>query len=512
MERSGVQSSLAAPSQPLLIPDRQGLGPISPVQSSICLIAWTYHVRRRRLHASIRQIGIVPGCRRCRQTRSPDRHRHSITRLRTGRQLSWTSQNQPATPAHEVGGGVDRLDRHDPVAAQVEDGEGAAGRIAAHQLAVGVERQARDLQLDVILVGPEPRHFRRRGRAADDGRGHLLGLFQGVGHALQPVHDAAVDRDGPPRHIADRVDVRVAGAGGLIDHHAVLARQARSPRQGFARQSADADKDGVRRDQRSVGQPHAAVLEARDLDAGQDLDAVFLVQIGEEGRQGLRRHAGQHPVHALDHHRLGAQGAGRGRRLQPDIAAADHRQPFARRQHGLQPLGVIEGAQLQQVGPVRAGDGQFAGRRAGGEDQRVVRLDRSVGEGHGPGVRVNGARRDAGAQGDVLLGVEALGTQQQVFQARLPFQPGFRQGRALIGRRILLPRQDDLALIPILPQQRRRRAPRVSRADDHNLGRQSRAISRHGFFLHTQTVCSERYAPVGTVGSGSEGANRAPRS
>ncbi|MNS61596.1 hypothetical protein D3C72_946280 [compost metagenome] len=197
---------------------------------------------------------------------------------------------------------------------------------------------------------------------------------------------------------------------------------------------------------------------------------MLAVQIGEEARQGFRGHAGQHPVHALDHHGLSAEGAGRGRRLQPHIAAADDGQPLAGSQRRLQPLGVVQGSELQQVGPVRAGNGQLARHRAGGQDQHVVGLDRPVSEGHGLGRRVDGGRGDAGAQGDGLLDVEALGTQQQVLQTRLPLQPGLGQGRPLIGRRRLLARQDDLALEAILSQQRRRRAPRVSRADNQNLG------------------------------------------
>ena len=164
----------------------------------------------------------------------------------------------------------------------MEDGEGAAGRIAAHQLAVGVEGHARNLQLDVILVGPEPRHFGRRGRAADDGAGRLLGLLQGVGHALQPVHDAAVDRDRPPRHIADGVDVRVAGAGGLIDHYAVFARQSRRARQSLAGEGADADQHRVRRGRDPwiavVGEGRLQALEKEARDAA---DAIQEQRLSE---------------------------------------------------------------------------------------------------------------------------------------------------------------------------------------------------------------------------------------
>ncbi|MNN41454.1 hypothetical protein D3C81_1555730 [compost metagenome] len=131
---------------------------------------------------------------------------------------------------------------------------------------------------------------------------------------------------------------------------------------------------------------------------------------------------------------------------------------------------MVQGAQFQQFGPVSAGNGQFARRRASRQNQHIVRLDGSIGEGHRLGSPVDGRRCDAGAQIDGLFGVEALRAQQQVFQTRLSLQPSLGQGRPLIGRRRLLARQDNLALKAILPQQRRRRAPRVSRADNQNLG------------------------------------------
>src|SRR5262245_33847276 len=60
------------------------------------------------------------------------------------------------TAHHEFWRRVDRLDRlYDP-ALEVEDRELAGRRVAADQDVVALERHAGDLQLDVVLVGPEP--------------------------------------------------------------------------------------------------------------------------------------------------------------------------------------------------------------------------------------------------------------------------------------------------------------------------------------------------------------------
>ena len=49
-----------------------------------------------------------------------------------------------------------------PSARQMEDREGAGGRIATDGGFLYIEWQPGDLQPRVVLIGPEPRHFRRR--------------------------------------------------------------------------------------------------------------------------------------------------------------------------------------------------------------------------------------------------------------------------------------------------------------------------------------------------------------
>ena len=187
----------------------------------------------------------------------------------------------------------------------------------------------------------------------------------------------------------------------------------------------------------------------------------------EEGRQRLAGHPRQHAGLALDHHHLGAEGAAGGGRLQPDIAAADHRQPLAGADGGLQRLGVGGGAQLQHAGQAGAGDGQLAGPRAGGQDQDVIGNGLAVGQGDDLLAAIDRDGDRVQAQVHAVLGVEFQGLERQAVGVGLALEPGLGQGRALVGRDGLLADQDDGAGEAVLTQERRRRAAGVSGPHDH---------------------------------------------
>ena len=130
-------------------------------------------------------------------------------------------------PGHELRRRVDRLDRlNGTVCRQMEDRECPVRGVAADHDLGDVERQAGDLQPDVVLVGPEPGHLGRRRRPAAQIGGGLLGLLQRVRHAFQP-DGPAVQRQRPMGAVADGVDGGVGGARGEIDDDAVRRRQAR---------------------------------------------------------------------------------------------------------------------------------------------------------------------------------------------------------------------------------------------------------------------------------------------
>ena len=173
-----------------------------------------------------------------------------------------------------------------------------------------------------------------------------LACSSALAHALQAEH-AAVERHRPVGDVADGEDGRVGGARLLVDHDAVGAVQAgvaaRARRWAAAPTPTRTASQAI---SRPSAEPHAGDVAVRALEA---------VDVGAE-LEARRRAPRDRPVKkadsvsqatrarmrglALDHHRLGAQRAGRGGRLQPDIAAADHRQPLARAERAFSALGV----------------------------------------------------------------------------------------------------------------------------------------------------------------------------
>ena len=74
---------------------------------------------------------------------------------------------------------------------------------------VGRPRQAGDLQLEIVLVRPEPRHFAIGLGLAHHGQRRMLGLVDGVLHAFQADRDAfAADMAGAVAGREDRRDRR----------------------------------------------------------------------------------------------------------------------------------------------------------------------------------------------------------------------------------------------------------------------------------------------------------------
>ena len=206
---------------------------------------------------------------------------------------------------------------------------------------------------------------------------------------------------------------------------------------------ADPDQRHVAGDQPAVGQAHAgdlAVLRPRRpaiVGAELEGDAAGLVIGAEEvARAASQATRARMRGSRLDHHRLGAERAGRGRRLQADIAAADHRQPLAGPERGLQRLGVGRRAQ-RRARRRRSAPGMGSGRAAaaGGEDQGVVGEALAVRE-RAPSwpPRSIAADRDVQASARCRLrrrsspacSISAVGV-------GLALQPGLGERRALIG-------------------------------------------------------------------------------
>ena len=117
------------------------------------------------------------------------------------------------------------------------------------------------------------------------------------------------------------------------------------------RRDADPHHDGVGRDVAAVGKAHAAdaVASAGDLvDAGAhaQVDAVGAVQVGEDLGHLAAEHPQQRQLGHLHDGDLGAGGAGRGGRLEPDPAGADHRHAFRALERLPDPVAVAHRAQV----------------------------------------------------------------------------------------------------------------------------------------------------------------------
>ena len=103
---------------------------------------------------------------------------------------------------------------------------------------------------------------------------------------------------------------------------------------------ADAGDDQVGRHDLAVRQLHAVSHDAVHAGAGPHIDAMGAVFGLVEKGDGLAGDAREHPVERLQQHDMAAEFGQHRRRLQPDIAAADHRDALHQGQFGQKPIDV----------------------------------------------------------------------------------------------------------------------------------------------------------------------------
>ena len=152
---------------------------------------------------------------------------------------------------NELPWAVDRVDGEQSSGAEIERGEAAPRRIAAQHDLVIARRQSRDLQLQVVLVGPEPRHLGVRHGRAEQRRGGNLGLMNRVRHGFEP-HAALEQGVRMVRAVAGREDVRIGRARELVDDDAVAAGQPGGGGELDVGHDADADDHDVARELSAV--------------------------------------------------------------------------------------------------------------------------------------------------------------------------------------------------------------------------------------------------------------------
>ena len=211
-------------------------------------------------------------------------------------------------------------------------------------------------------------------------------------------------------------------------------------------------------------------------------DSLFLMNLLEEARQDRSGDPRQQPVLALQHIDLGSQFSRRGRDLEPDIATADHGQPEAGPDPGLDGLSVLDGPEFQKAVQITAGQDQPARPRARGDDQLVIGQHLIGRQGHGPCRAIEADHPRRGPQVDVRLGVPCRRSKQQAVTIDLALQPALGERGALVRRVRLLADQNDGVGIAVLTQQGGRRSPAVSRANDdrgHFASTRSSPVSAH---------------------------------
>src|SRR5262245_46864220 len=170
--------------------------------------------------------------------------------------------------AEDIGEGVVHgIDGKQFVAAAVPD-RLAVLALARPQEGVGVAAiKTGDLQLDIVLVRPEPGRGVVVFGNSEHGTCRMLALIDGVLHGFEPRALAAVWK---VRTVAHGKDIGRRGAGLAVDSDAVINAKSRALRQIIVRQDADTDD-------RDISLDRLAVLELRTrklpIPAGERLQA-----------------------------------------------------------------------------------------------------------------------------------------------------------------------------------------------------------------------------------------------
>ena len=264
--------------------------------------------------------------------------------------------------------------------------------------------------------------------------GRRLARLRGVGPVLHPDR-LRVSRMVPPGHIAGRHHALHRPAVAPGSQPPVAANAVGHVQTGVGQpvghgRHADADDDGVRRDNRPVAQSHrlgapGGVLQ-HDLvhpDPGPQVGPFRAVPI-HHGLADLRSESPlQWDREGLQHHGRDPDVLGAARHFQADEAGADDHQGPAAFQVGPQGNRVVEGAQV--VHPGGGGrTGQEPGPGACGDHQTVVGQVLAV-EAHPPAIQVE----SGGAPAEDPLDIEVIWNRQR----RGPPPPPCRSGLAWTG-------------------------------------------------------------------------------
>ena len=157
------------------------------------------------------------------------------------------------------------------------------------------------------------------------------------------------------------------------------------------------------------------------------------MDVGEHLADLVADDAGQRHTSALDGHHLDPELAQRRRHLRADEAESHHHRAASARDGGADAIAILDGAQLEDAGEIRARYGQGPIAPARGDQQPIVgdalaalELDELL---RGVDLRCPGPELER----DALLGVVARWLDQLVLEAVLPAQVALRQRRSVVG-------------------------------------------------------------------------------
>ena len=165
----------------------------------------------------------------------------------------------------------------------------------------------RHLQLAVVLIGPEPRHWFERQRVGivdQQSLGSVDALFDRVVPVFDAHHlvEAAI---GPTGHITCGRDAGSREHRRIADD-TVVDGEARSLEPLGVGDDTDADHDDVGLDDRTVGEYDTSDMaivgfESIDTDTGAEVDAVLDVDIGHQRADLLPQDSTERRGHGIDH-------------------------------------------------------------------------------------------------------------------------------------------------------------------------------------------------------------------
>ena len=166
-------------------------------------------------------------------------------------------------------------------------------------------READRLQLQVVLVRPEPRHGVIGYVRASHDLGHDIRLVVRVLNRFEPDGGTARVAVGVQRTIPYREDVRQAGAALPVHSDAVPSHGTHLEERSDRRLDADAYDRHVARQYLAAPEPHSGdparpFLEALDRGAQTNVDAMGAVFRLVETRERLAGDPGQHAIERLE--------------------------------------------------------------------------------------------------------------------------------------------------------------------------------------------------------------------